>query len=91
MSMNYLFLLDVRPDPVPVAGVGGLILLVFVVLMFAAAMIVGFVFLLKRLRRGSSPTPESPAEHLSWDGAVREGSTSTGRTAEFQPSNPNQP
>ena len=58
--MNFLFLLDVRPDPVPVAGIGGLILLAFVVLMFAAALIVGFVALLKRLTRSgnrvSSPT-----------------------------------
>ena len=52
--MNRLFLFDVRPDPVPVAGVGGLILLAVVVLMFAAALIVGLVFLLKALKRGSS-------------------------------------
>ncbi len=51
--MNFLFLFDVRPDPVPVAGVGGLILLAFVVLMFSAALIVGFVFLLRALKRGS--------------------------------------
>jgi hypothetical protein len=76
--MNSLFLLDVRPDPVPVAGVGGLILLAFVVLMFAAALIAGFVFLLKRLKRGSSPT-------------VREGSLERPSRAQFQPSNPNQP
>ena len=52
--MNPLFLFDVRPDPVPVAGVGGLILLAAVVLTITAALIVGFVFLLKALKRGSS-------------------------------------
>jgi len=52
--MNPLFLFDVRPDPVPVAGVGGLILLAVMVLMFAAALIAGFGFLLKALKRGSS-------------------------------------
>ena len=46
-----LLLLDVAPDPVtPVAGVGGLILIVVAVLMFAAAGIVGFVFFLQWLR-----------------------------------------
>jgi len=50
MEMS-LLLLDVAPDPVtPVAGIGGLILIVVAVLMFAAAGIVGFVFLLKWLR-----------------------------------------
>lgn len=52
--MNFLFLFDVRPNPVPVTGVGGLILLAIVVLTITAALIVGFVFLLKALKRGSS-------------------------------------
>jgi hypothetical protein len=60
LPMNFLFLLDVRPEPAPVAGVGGLILLAFVVLMFASVLIVGFVVLLRRLKRSgnrvSSPT-----------------------------------
>ena len=77
--MNFLFLLDVRPDPVSVAGAGGLILLAFVVLMSAAALIVVFVFLLKRLKqersRVSSPTPGSPDGQPGWGGAVREGSS----------------
>jgi len=80
--MNYSFFLDVRPDPVPVAGVSGLILLAFVVVMFAAALVFGFVFLLKRLSRSnirvSSPT-------------VREGLPLTRANRELQPSNPNQP
>lgn len=79
--MSFLFLLDVRPDPVPVAGVGGLILLAFVVLMFTAALIIGFVFLLKQLKRNgrvSGPT-------------VREGLAQSAPAGHFQPSNPNQP
>ena len=52
--MNLLFLFDVRPDPVPVASAGALILLALVVLIFTVASIVGFVFLLKALKRGSS-------------------------------------
>jgi hypothetical protein len=48
------FLFDVRPDPVQVTGVGGLILLAVVVLTITAALIVGLVFLLKALKRGSS-------------------------------------
>ena len=43
--MNFLFLLDVRPDPAPVAGIGGLILLAFVVLGITAALIVGLMIL----------------------------------------------
>ena len=52
--MNFLLLFDVRPDPVPVNGVGGLILLAVVVLTITAALIVGFVFLLKALKQGGS-------------------------------------
>jgi hypothetical protein len=77
--MSFLSLLDVRPDPVPVAGVGGLILLAFVVLIFTAALIVGFVFVLKRLKRNSRA------------GSPREGLTQTAPAGQFQPSNPNQP
>jgi len=54
--MSLLFLLDIRPGPAPVAGVGGLILLAVLVLIFAAALIVGFVFLLKQLKRASGST-----------------------------------
>ena len=52
--MDFLFLFELRPDPVPVAGAGALILLALVVLIFTVALIVGFVFLLKALKRGSS-------------------------------------
>jgi len=45
-----MLLLDVRPDPVPVAGVAGLVLLVVVVLILAASLIVGFFFLLRFLK-----------------------------------------
>jgi len=51
--MSLLFLLDIRPGPAPIAGVGGLILLALLVLVFSAALIVGFVFLLKQLKRAS--------------------------------------
>ena len=51
-----LFLLDIRPGPAPIAGVGGLILLALLVLVFSAALIVGFVFLLRQLKRASIST-----------------------------------
>ena len=53
--MNHILLLDVAPDPVS-AGVGivGLILIAGVVLMITAAVLVGFVFLFKRLRRNDA-------------------------------------
>src|SRR2546429_6098222 len=54
--MSLLFLVDIRPGPAPIAGVGGLILLALLVLIFSAALIVGFVFLLKQLKRGSGST-----------------------------------
>jgi hypothetical protein len=46
-----MFLFDIRPDPVPVAGVAGLVILAIFVLILAAVLIVGFVFLLKVLQR----------------------------------------
>jgi len=50
--MNYILLLDVAPEPVSVGiGISGLILVAVVVLMLTAAVLVGFVFLLKRFRR----------------------------------------
>jgi hypothetical protein len=54
--MSLLFLLDIRPGPAPIAGVGGLILLAVLVLIFAAALIVGFVFLLRQLKRAGGST-----------------------------------
>src|SRR5436853_7540925 len=58
--MSVLFLLDIRPGPAPIAGVGGLILLAVLFLIFTAAFIVGFVFLLKQLNRvgGSTLRPK---------------------------------
>jgi hypothetical protein len=71
-------LLDVAPDPVtPVIGIGGLILIAVIVLMLAAAAIVGFVFLLKRVMRRQPKT----------EVALREGEPVT----QFQASSPNQP
>jgi hypothetical protein len=53
--MNYILLLDVAPDPVSAGiGISGLILIGVVVLMITAAVLVGFVFLFKRLRRNDS-------------------------------------
>ena len=48
-----LFLVDIRPGPAPIAGVGGLILLAILILIFTAALIVGFVFLIRQLKRAS--------------------------------------
>lgn len=53
--MNHFLLLDVAPEPVSVGlGIAGLILVAVVVLMITAAVLVGFVFLIKRLRRNDS-------------------------------------
>jgi hypothetical protein len=53
--MNYILLLDVAPDPVSTGiGITGLVLIGIVVLMITAAVLVGFVFLFKRLRRNDS-------------------------------------
>ena len=51
-----MFLFDIRPpDPVPVAGLTGLVLLALVVLILAVTFTAGFVFLLKlRQRRKAS-------------------------------------
>jgi hypothetical protein len=74
-----LLLLDVRPDPVSVAGPVGLILLALVVLMITVALVVGFVFLLKRLRRNGG-NPASVGRSIS-----------SGAPEQPQPNNPNQP
>ena len=60
--MMSLILLDVAPDPVPVAGVGGLVALAVAVLFLGAALIVGFVILIKRIkrRRADGTTSQSP-------------------------------
>lgn len=58
--MNFLLFLDVPPVPAPVPGVGGLILLAFMVVGLVAILVIGFVFLLKRRRpRGILPEFES--------------------------------
>ena len=54
--INRRLLLDVAPDPVHVAGWGALILIAIVVFVSAFTLIIGFVILLKRRRRSSSPT-----------------------------------
>ena len=53
-----MFLFDIRPDPVPVAGVAGLVILAIFVLILVAVLIVGFVFLLKVLQRRKSGTAQ---------------------------------
>jgi hypothetical protein len=73
-----LILIDAKPEPVPVASVGGLILLAFIVTVFSVALIVGFVFLLKRLRQRRGPVINERA------------SPATGGER-IQPNNPNQP
>ena len=53
--INHIVLLDVAPDPVSAGiGIAGLILIGVVVLMITAAVLVGFVFLFKRLRRNGA-------------------------------------
>jgi flagellar basal body-associated protein FliL len=53
--MNHILLLDVAPDPVSAGvGIAGLIMIGVVVLMITAAVLVGFVFLFKRLRRNDA-------------------------------------
>jgi flagellar basal body-associated protein FliL len=53
--MNCILLLDLAPDPVSAGiGIAGLILIGVVVVMITAAVLVGFVFLFKRLRRNES-------------------------------------
>ena len=49
--MRFLLLLDVAPDPVPVASAGSLVALAVAVLFLGAALIVGFIVLLKRIKR----------------------------------------
>lgn len=74
-----LLLLDVRPDPIPVAGPAGLILLALVVLLITAALIGFFVVLLKRRKRAGGSS-------------ARVGHAVSPAAAEqTQPSNPNQP
>ena len=52
---NHILLLDLAPEPVSAGiGIAGLILIGVVVLMITAAVLVGFVFLFKRLRRNDS-------------------------------------
>ena len=79
--ISALLLFDVTPDPVSSGvGVTGLILIGVVVLILSVAALVGFVFLLRWLLRGSR-SGASPT--------VREGSSQN--ATQFQPSNPNQP
>ena len=53
--MNHILLLDVAPEPVSAGiGIAGLILVAVVVLMLTAAVLVGAVFLFKRIRTTSA-------------------------------------
>ena len=61
--MSLLFLLDIRPGPTPIAGVGGLILIAVLVLIFTAAFDYRFRFLLKALKRGSSTGAHPKSYH----------------------------
>lgn len=50
--MTYLLLLDVAPDPVSTGiGIAGLAFVAIVVLMITTAVLVGAVFLFKRIRK----------------------------------------
>lgn len=52
--MNYLLLFDAAPEPVSVGiGIAGLIMVAVVVLMLTAAVLLGAVFLFKRIRTTS--------------------------------------
>ena len=74
-----LLLLDVRPDPIPVAGPAGLILLALVVLIITVALVGFFVVLLKRRKRAGGSS-------------ARVGrSVVPAASRKAQPSNPNQP
>ena len=53
--MNHVLLLDAAPEPIYAgAGIAAVILIGIVVLMMTAAVLVGFVFLVKRLRRNNA-------------------------------------
>jgi hypothetical protein len=53
--MTHFLLLDVAPDPVSAGiGIAGLTLIGVVVLMITAALLVGFVFLFRRIRRNAA-------------------------------------
>ena len=53
--MKHILLLDAAPEPVSVGiGIAGVILVAVVVLMLTAAVLVGLVFLFKRLRRNDA-------------------------------------
>jgi flagellar basal body-associated protein FliL len=70
-------LLDIGTDPVgnPLTGVG-LVLIAIIVLMLTAATVIGFVFLLRWLRR------QPPSNAVAGTSQP---------VPQFQPSNPNQP
>jgi hypothetical protein len=78
--MTAVLLVDIRPDPVGLRiGTLELILLAIVALVFSAILIVGFVLIFKRMRRGEANNAFSP-------------NPVTNRTADafHQRSNPNQ-
>lgn len=54
--MNVLLLLDVAPDPVSTGiGIAGLAFVAIVVVMLTAAVLLGAVFLFRRIRKASDP------------------------------------
>ena len=72
-----LLLLDVRPDPIPVAGPAGLMILALVILIITVSLVGFFVLLLKRRKRAGSSS-------------VNVG-RSVAPAGSAQPSSPNQP
>jgi hypothetical protein len=87
--MNHFLLLDLAPEPVSAGvGIAGLILIGVVVLMITGAVLVGFVFLFKRLRRndaGGSTRLVVGDVCLNLDNATPQANPQP------QPSSPNQP
>ena len=85
--MHYILLLDAAPEPVSIGvGIVGLILIGIVVLMITAAVLVGFVFLFKRLR-GNDAGGSTPL--VVGDVCLNLGNAASQSNAQPQ-SNPNQ-
>jgi len=84
--MNHV-LLDVAPEPVSVGiGIAGLILVAVVVLMLTAAVLVGAVFLFKRIRT----TAERPSRVVTGDVCLKRDTAGASANPRSQ-SIPNQP
>jgi hypothetical protein len=86
--MNHILLLDVAPEPVSAGiGIAGLILVAVIVLMITAAVLVGFVFLIKRLRRND---PGGSTRVMVGDVCLNLGNAASQSGPQHQ-SSPNQP